>query len=163
MYSLGKIINVLATILHGLICTMSYPLFIIRTTRVSNPIWFVAFISQSQCTMPNIYHLANDVLFYFYAFHKSIAQCLILVSTVEPRDLNLKSHLQGHYVQSSQIHLHPLSCCDCWHRVSCCLFLKYHRCFFKRRSSWPVGLLPPYDISLLDFCSLSNILRCCLL
>lgn len=99
----------------------AYPSFIIRTTRVSIPIWSLTFISQCQCTMPNIYHLVDDVLFYFYAFHQSIAQWLILVCRVEPWDLNLKSYLQAHYAPSSQMHLHPLSCCDCWHRVIRCL------------------------------------------
>ncbi|KAG0466793.1 hypothetical protein HPP92_018373 [Vanilla planifolia] len=51
----------------------------------------------------------------------------------------------------------------CWHRVSRCLFLRYRHCFFsEKRSSQPVGLLPPRGIAPSGFRPLRKIPHCCL-
>jgi len=59
--------------------------------------------------------------------------------------------------------LHPLYYRGCWHRVSRCLFPRYRHCFFSgKRSSRPVGLLPPRGIAPSGFRPLRKIPHCCL-
>ncbi|MBA0785233.1 hypothetical protein Gotri_024962 [Gossypium trilobum] len=53
--------------------------------------------------------------------------------------------------------------CGCWHKVSRFLFPRYrHFFFFGKRSSQPVGLLPPYGIAPSGFRLLRKIPHCCL-
>ncbi len=174
-YSPGGILNALATALHGSIRTAPS----IHRLRLGLPGSLIpfaplAFVSQCQCRPSRV--LSPLVFFpisaHFTAPPEIPSAPTVLqpgsfhrLSRVEPWDLtaDLKSHLQTLYAQSFRITLASSVLRGCWHRVSRCLFPRYRHCFFSgKRSSRPVGLLPPRGIAPSGFRPLRKIPHCCL-